>query len=85
MEYSTTFSAVPGNFRKKRKKFLTNQIAYLKSCCASTQKESLEKTASPSFISSTHALSMDSSQSYLQTKKRRQSTDDEIISNEQDE
>ena len=26
MEYSRTLSAVPGNFRKKRKKFLTNPI-----------------------------------------------------------
>ena len=26
MEYSGTFSAAPGNFRKKRKKFLTNPI-----------------------------------------------------------
>ena len=26
MEYSRTFSAVPGHFRKKRKKFLTNPI-----------------------------------------------------------
>ena len=26
MEYSRTFSTVPGNFRKKRKKFLTNPI-----------------------------------------------------------
>ena len=65
--------------------FLNKNLAYLKSCCASTQKESSEKMASPSFISSTHALSMDSSQSYLQTKKRPQSTDDEIISSEQDE
>ena len=26
MEYSGTFSVVPGNFRKKHKKFLTNPI-----------------------------------------------------------
>ena len=30
MEYSRTFSAVPGNFRKNRKKFLTNPIDILK-------------------------------------------------------
>ena len=28
MEYSRTFSVVPGNFRKKRKKFLTNPIFF---------------------------------------------------------
>ena len=28
MEYSTTFSVVQGNFRKKRKKFLTNPICF---------------------------------------------------------
>ena len=32
MEYSRTFSAVPGNFRKKRKKFLTNPTILFKSC-----------------------------------------------------
>ena len=28
MEYSRTFSAVPGHFRKKRKNFLTDPIVY---------------------------------------------------------
>ena len=41
--------------------------------------------ASPAFISRKRAFSMDSSQSYSQTKKQRQSTDDEIMSSEQDE
>ena len=49
--------------------FLNKNLAYLKSCCSSNQKESSEEMTSLSFISSKCALSMDSSQSYLQTKK----------------
>ena len=65
--------------------FLNKNLVYLKSCCASNQKELSEEMASPSLFSSKRALSMDLSQSYSQRKKRRQSTDDEILSNEQDE
>ena len=65
--------------------FLNKNLSYLKSCCAPNQKAFLEEMASPSFISSKRALSMDLSQLYSQTKKRRQSTDDDIISSEHDE
>ena len=65
--------------------FLNKNLAYLKSCCASNQKAFLEEMASPSFISSKRALSMDLSQLCSQTKNRRQSTDDDIISSEHDE
>ena len=65
--------------------FLKKNLAYLKSCYASNQKELSEEMASPSFISTKRALSIDLSQSYSQKKKRRQSTDDEMLSSEHDE
>ena len=63
--------------------FLNKNLAYLKPCYASSQKESSEEMVPPSFISSKRALPIGSPQSYSKTKKRRQSTDNEVISSEQ--
>ena len=49
--------------------FLNKNLSYLKSCCASNQKELSEEMASPPFISSKRALSTDSSQSYSQNEE----------------
>ncbi|CAF4712316.1 unnamed protein product [Rotaria sp. Silwood1] len=62
--------------------FLKKNLAYLKSLRESNQKGSPEDTADPLSISSKRTLSTDLSQS-LQTKKRRLSTDDAAMFNEQ--